>query len=273
MIRMSRAHFWTLSLAALAAVCPALGSVAHAAGTPVELRADISDGDGRITLGEVFDNAGAAAGVVIGTRNGPSAVLDAGRLQALAARSGLIWTNTAGIRRVIVRQGVEAMGASANAASPASTSRPASLQTASARQTEVLVLTRPLMAGDVVRPEDLSWVKVDSHLVRPGGIQDPARAIGKTARYALRVGVPVADRDLAAPMVIKKNEAVQVTWRSGGVTLAMTGLAQSDAAAGQPFAILNPQSKKTIDAVATGPGQAVAGPEALAVRANASNSF
>ena len=55
------------------------------AGSAVTLRGDISDADGRITLGDLFDGAGAASNVVIATRQGPSAVLDAGAVQ-MAAR-------------------------------------------------------------------------------------------------------------------------------------------------------------------------------------------
>ena len=64
-----------LTLAALAA--PAMAAT-------VTLRADTTDADGRITLGELFDGAGAASDVVIAARQGPTAVLDAGAVQAAA---------------------------------------------------------------------------------------------------------------------------------------------------------------------------------------------
>src|SRR4051812_46428334 len=90
---------FALSLAALLIATPAL------AGQAVSLRSDTTDADGRITLGELFDGAGAAADVVVATRMGPSAVLDAGAVQIAARRAGLDWTNSNGLRRIIVRQG------------------------------------------------------------------------------------------------------------------------------------------------------------------------
>jgi flagella basal body P-ring formation protein FlgA len=60
---------------------------------------------------------------------------------------------------------------------------------------------------------------------------------------------------------------VRVDWRDGGLTLTIQGQAQSSAAVGQPLRVLNPASRRVIDTVATGPGRAVAGPEAQGLRA------
>ena len=104
-----------LLLAALAAFAtPALAD-------PVTLVAAPMDDDGRVTLGELFEGAGSASGVVVASRTGPTVVLDAGLLQAAARQSGLVWSNPQGLRRVIVRQGVSAGGAAA--ASPAAAAR------------------------------------------------------------------------------------------------------------------------------------------------------
>jgi flagella basal body P-ring formation protein FlgA len=46
------------------------------------------------------------------------------------------------------------------------------------------------------------------------------------------------------------------------------GKAMRNAALGEPVAVLNTASNRVIDAVASGPGQAVAGPAADRVRAN-----
>ena len=68
--------------AALAIATPAL------AGQPVALRADTSDADGLVTLGDLFENAGAAAKVPVASRGGATLVLNALAVQAAARRSG-----------------------------------------------------------------------------------------------------------------------------------------------------------------------------------------
>lgn len=241
----------TLAIAAALIACPALAG-------PVTLRDQPVDSDGRVTLGDLFADAGAAAGVVIAARSGPTAVLDAGAVQAQAARAGLAWSNPQGLRRIVVREGAVAADASA---------RPAASTAGRAGATaEVLTYSRSLAAGDIVQPEDVAWTTVQAHLAQGGAPRDAAEVIGLSARRALRAGAAVSARDLSSPQVIARNDAVQVAYVVGGVRLTVTGRALRNAALGEPVAILNASSGRTIDAVASGPGQAVAGPAALNAR-------
>jgi len=185
-----------------------LGTVAAlmVAGTavagPVTLKANPVDSDGRVTLGDLFDGAGAASNVVVGTRAGPSIVFEAGQLQSLARQAGLDWANPAGLRRVVVRD-----AAAATAAAPVSS-----------------VAAEAVPAVMAARPRPV-----------------------RTAH---------ADR------IISRNDMVEVAYEVGGVRLTITGRAEGNATEGQRLAIRNLQSGRTIDAVATAPGQAVAGPTA-----------
>ncbi|QTN20538.1 flagella basal body P-ring formation protein FlgA [Brevundimonas sp. AJA228-03] len=74
-------------------------------------------------------------------------------------------------------------------------------------------------------------------------------------------------RQARAARVIARNDMIEVAYAVGGVTLTVTGRATRDAAAGENVPILNVASGRTIDAVAIGPGRAITGPEAQAVRA------
>jgi len=190
-----------IAAAALLLAGPALAG-------PVTLKANPVDADGQITLGDVFDGAGSASGVVIGARSGPSAVFEAGQLQAMARQSGLEWANPTGLRRVVVRH--------AAAAPPPATANMAS-------------------TGEQTAPAPA-----------------PVRAAPVRAAYADRI--------------ISRNDIVEVLWEAAGVRLTITGRAESNAAEGQRFAIRNLQSGRVIDAVATAPGQAVAGPGSRDVR-------
>jgi len=169
---------------------------------------------------------------------------------AFARQYGLDWANVRGVRRIIVRAG-------AGADTPAG-----------ARNVEVLTYARSLATGDVVQPQDLIWARAAAAPAgAPRGVDD---VVGMAARHALREGDAVSSRDVAAPMVIKAGDTIEVTYRDGGVTLTLQAKALGNAAAGDSFNVLNTSSKKTIEAVATGPGQAVVGPEAQALKAQRS---
>ena len=127
----------TLIAALVLAAGPALAG-------PVTLRANPVDEDGRVTLGDIFEGAGAASGVVVASRAGPSVVFEAGQLQALAARSGLQWSNPQNLRRVVVRNAALAPGAVVPAA--ASAARPAAPAGATM---SVLTYARNLAAGEI----------------------------------------------------------------------------------------------------------------------------
>ena len=185
-----------------------LGTVAAlmVAGTavagPVTLKANPVDSDGRVTLGDLFDGAGAASNVVVGTRAGPSIVFEAGQLQSLARQAGLDWANPAGLRRVVVRDAAAA----------------------------------PVAA--------------------------PVSSVAAEAVPAVMPARPRPVRTVHADRIISRNDMVEVAYEVGGVRLTITGRAEGNATEGQRLAIRNLQSGRTIDAVATAPGQAVAGPTA-----------
>jgi len=196
----------SLIFGAIAALMVAGAAVAG----PVTLKANPVDSDGRVTLGDLFDGAGSASDVLVGTRVGPSIVFEAGQLQSLARQSGLAWANPTGLRRVVVR----------NATTAPTTAPPAPGSPATAASVTPVVTA---------------------------GLQ-PGRAT-------------FADR------VITRNDMVEVAYVVGGVRVTVTGRAEGNAAAGQPLVVRNLQSGRSIDAVATGPGQALAGPAAQQARA------
>ena len=232
-----------LSIAALLIATPAL------AGQAVSLRPDTTDSDGRVTLGELFDGAGAASDVVVAARVGPSVVLDASQLQISARRAGLDWSNPNGISRVIVRQGSGSDGGLAGAPRG---------------NVEVLAYARSLSAGEIVQPEDLIWVKVAA-----GPSDSPRDAddlIGMTAKRPLRQGSAASLRDVSTPQVIKAGDIVAVTYEDGGVALTLQGKAMANGAIGESLMVQNTASKKIIETVVTGPGSTAVGPQAMRLR-------
>ena len=233
------------------------------AGQAVTLRTDLT-ASGAITLGDLFDGAGAVAKVVVGNAapTGLDAVLDAGEVQRLAHIHGLDWANPRGVRRIIVLSTATPARASESPTAEA-TAAPA----ASHKMVDALTYARNLGAGEMVLAQDLTFAKVTSFQVPTDSPDDAARVIGKVARRPLRAGAAVSAQDVTAAQVIKRDDAIEIIYRDGGVNLVLQGRAVTAAAAGDPVTVMNPTSKKTFQAIAVGPDQAVVGPEALRLKA------
>ncbi len=255
-------------LAALAAtLCLAYPAMALAA-EPVELQpAPVSHG-ASVTLGDLFAGAdGAAAGVVVAHVQaiGLQTVLSADTVQARARAAGLDWSNARGLHQIIVESAPDAESRRQTAS--ASRRRVAQVHAAHAHASQTLVYARSLMSGEIVGASDLEWS--DDAVAAADSPGDPSAVIGKAARWALRAGAPVETRELNSPKVVHRNEAVDVAFEDDGVDLVLQAKAMSDAAVGESIEVMNTQSRKLIEAVVSGPGRAVVGPEADELKAAA----
>src|SRR5215469_13161789 len=71
---------------------------------PIQLRQDVVVSGGKVTLGDLFPEAGPAAGVLVArVQPGQMVVLDATAVQILARSNGVDWGNPAGLRRITVQ--------------------------------------------------------------------------------------------------------------------------------------------------------------------------
>ena len=118
---------------------------------------------------------------------------------------------------------------------------------------------------DWANPTGLRRIVVRNAAVAPSASDAPAAVSAHAAAAPAPVrAAPV--RAAYADRVISRNDIVEVAWEAGGMRLSITGRAEGNAAEGQRIAIRNLQSGRVIDAVATAPGQAVAGPAAREFR-------
>jgi flagella basal body P-ring formation protein FlgA len=219
---------------------------------PIQLRQDVVVSGGKVTLGDLFGEAGPAAGVLVArVQPGQMVVLDATQVQILARSNGVDWGNAAGLRRITVQ-----------AAAPEA---PRPEPRAAHQQAPVLTYVHSLNTGDIVQAQDLAWSRdAVAGLDAP---RDPDAVIGMAARRPVREGDAVSLRDVSSPMVIRKDDVIAVTFAMNGLSLSLQAKALTDAAAGQSVSVMNPASHKVIQAVATAPGQAVVGPEADQLKA------
>lgn len=117
----------------------------------------------------------------------------------------------------------------------------------------VPTLRRALGPGDVVRKEDIELARLREDRVRPDVILSPERLIGMSPRQRLRPGEPVRDGDVRPQVLVERNATVTVMLQKGSMTLTVQGRALEDGAKGDTIRVTNLQSKKTIEALVSGP--------------------
>lgn len=207
-----------------------------------------------ITLGDVAPVTGQHAGILLGPAPPPgeTLALDPAFLIATAKKAGVILAIPLDEPVMVTRSAGNARPAVA-----ASTARPANpAPQISAMQSagQVLVFVRDVSRGHVIGASDVEWQEAAPGRIARNGAD--IGAVGQEVRRALKAGQPVLAADLKAPAVIRKGEQVKIVYISSGVRLTVDGVAQNEAAKGEPVRVLNSYSKRTIDAIAEASGEA-----------------
>jgi len=206
-----------------------------------------------ISLGDVAPVTGEAAGILIGPAPpaGQTLSLDPAFIVATAKSAGVLLAIPLDQPILVTRT-----TGNANPANTARTANPArQISGAPTGEAEVLVLVRDVARGAVITEADLGWQPANpARGLRPG--LDMGAAVGKEARRMLKAGQGLQAADIKAPAVIRKGDPVMLVYATQGVKLTVDGVAQNEAARGDSVRVLNSYSKRTIDAVASGPGEA-----------------
>lgn len=120
---------------------------------------------------------------------------------------------------------------------------------------DVVVLTRAVGRGDILRDSDLVVEKRPKIELQADTIRDLAAAVGMATQQALRAGQTIRNADVTRPQLVKRGEPVMIRYEVPGIVLTARGKAEESGSAGDTVNIINVQSKRVIQGVVTGPGQ------------------
>lgn len=120
---------------------------------------------------------------------------------------------------------------------------------------EAAVLTRNVERGDVLKASD---VVVERRPKAETGNEAilRSRALGMQARRSLRMGQAIKVSDLGKADLVTRDQSVTLIYEAPGIYLTGRGKALESGTEGDTVNILNLQSKRTVQAVVVGPGQA-----------------
>lgn len=124
---------------------------------------------------------------------------------------------------------------------------------------EVVVLNRALDRGQAVARTDVSVERRARDLVPAEAVYDGLPLDGRVARRTLAPGSLLRSADLVRPEIVGRGEIVTVVYEGAGISLSLRAKAGEAGALGDTVTVVNPQSKKTLQATVTGPGRVSVG--------------
>lgn len=123
------------------------------------------------------------------------------------------------------------------------------------RTVDVPVLRNRVLRGDVIRENNLQWVKMKAERVQHDIIVDASDLIGKTPKRGVRAGHPVRGADVTRPLLVEKNSLVTIFHKVPNMMLTAQGKALQSGADGDVVQIKNGRSNQVIEAEVIGPGR------------------
>lgn len=120
---------------------------------------------------------------------------------------------------------------------------------------DVAVLTRNLGRGDVIAPQDVQLLRMNTAQAGFGHIEDLDRVVGMELRRPLRSGETVRLSHLLVPETVRRGDSVILEAQNGGLSVVMEGTALANGKVGEQIQVRNSTSERVVDATIVGPGR------------------
>lgn len=122
--------------------------------------------------------------------------------------------------------------------------------------TPVVVAKHKMLSGDAINPADLAIKPMNNRYSFNRCFKSIEDVFGLSASRVILEGEAITNGNTRKMPLIKRNQSVTLQLKRGPVIISMVGVAKSDGYLNESVPIINPSSKKVIDAVTTGVGQA-----------------
>ena len=119
----------------------------------------------------------------------------------------------------------------------------------------VAVTTRGLPPGTIVRAADITVERRPKSQGLSDAIRSADDAIGLALRTAIRPGHPLRHADLTVPQLVHRDDEFTLVYEVPGILLTTRGKALDSGAQGDVIAVLNVETKRTIQGTVSGPNR------------------
>jgi flagella basal body P-ring formation protein FlgA len=111
---------------------------------------------------------------------------------------------------------------------------------------DVPVLNKQLSRTDIIEQSDIATKAIPERLMRKDTVTDVKQLIGQSPRATVSANRPIRVGEISAPLVIKKGDAVQLTYTNPYMSLKASGTALQDGARGDMIRVKNDKSEKAV---------------------------
>ncbi len=110
----------------------------------------------------------------------------------------------------------------------------------------VPVLNRQLRAGDIIEQQDLGSRDMPRRTVRKDTITEVSQLLGKSPRNTISGERPIREKEISAPVVIKKGEMVDLSYTTPYMFIKTTGVALEDGEQGGAVRVKNVKTERSV---------------------------
>ena len=120
---------------------------------------------------------------------------------------------------------------------------------------DVPVLARRVMSGELIGKGDIEWIKVRSTQLQRDIILDAGDLVRKSPKRGLRAGRPVRASEVRRPLLVSKSSLVTIVLQAPSMLLTSQVRALEQGSDGDTIRVVNTQSNKVIEAQIIGHGR------------------
>ena len=117
---------------------------------------------------------------------------------------------------------------------------------------DAVVAIAPIPANSVIGRADVELRRIDISTARGATYESIDRVVGMATVAYLQAGSVVTAKVLRQPLLVRRGDAVKLIASRPGFVIETTGVAQQDGRLGEVIRVLNPVSRKVVEAEVSG---------------------
>jgi flagella basal body P-ring formation protein FlgA len=117
---------------------------------------------------------------------------------------------------------------------------------------KVPTVNRQMLNGDIITSADINYVSMRADTINSQYLTTVEKIIGMTPKKSIAPDSAIRISDLQVPLLVKRNDNVNVTLSSGSMKISMKGRALENGSMGSTIKVINTASKREIEATVVG---------------------